>query len=130
LSKASVSTLSEDSTNSALQFDLSLNEDIDDGIVSDVDDSANEDDDQVFRTPVNGSSAPSSPSTIIGVDVSSSPSLIAVYSAYSDVHQAIDHLNKKLIATHAPETMRGGGLLVTFSLQLFLCRQLYYFRLP
>ena len=54
-SKESVSTLNEDSNDSSLQFHLSLNDDIDDGIVSDADDSAGEDDDndQVFRTPVN-----------------------------------------------------------------------------
>lgn len=35
-----------------------------------------------------------------------------MYSVYRDFHQALDHLNKRLIATYAPETMRGGGLLV------------------
>ena len=97
----------------SLQFHLSLNDDTDDGIVSDADDSVNEDDDQVFRTPVDTNSAPSSPATIIAIEAPSSPLLIEVYSVYKDVHQALDHLNKKLIATYAPETMRGGGLLVS-----------------
>ncbi|CAF1146921.1 unnamed protein product [Rotaria sordida] len=111
LSKASTSTLNEESTDTSLQFHLSLNDDIDDGIVSDADDSANEDDDQVFRTPVDTNSAPPSPATIIAIDMPSSPLVIEVYSGYKDLHQALDHLNKKLIATYAPETMRGGGLL-------------------
>ena len=73
-----------------------------------------EDDDQVFRTPVDNNSAPASPATIIGLDVLSLPSTptIEVLSAYPDLHQALEHLKKKLIATYAPETMRGGGLLV------------------
>ncbi len=108
---SSLSTLNEESRISSLQFHLSLNDDTDDGIVSDVDDSVNEDDDQVFRTPVDTNSAPSSPATIIALEIPSSPILIEVHSAYKDFHQAIDHLNKKLIATYAPETMRGGGLL-------------------
>ncbi|CAF1071891.1 unnamed protein product [Adineta ricciae] len=122
LSKSSVSTLNDDSIDSTLQFHLSLNDDIDDGIVCDADDSANEDDDQVFRTPVDANSAPSSPATITATDMpsllssslsssSASSSHIEVYSVYMDVHQALDHLYNKLIATIAPETMRGGGLL-------------------
>ncbi|CAF0896602.1 unnamed protein product [Adineta steineri] len=112
-SKGSISTLNNDSINSSsLQFHLSLNDDIDDGIVSDADDSANEDDDQVFRTPVDTSSGPSSPSTIIAIDISPSSSpVVEVYSVYNNLQQALDHLQKKLIATYAPESMRGGGLL-------------------
>lgn len=115
LSKASVSTLNDESNpTSALQFHLSLNDDTDDGIVSDVDDSATEDDDQVFRTPVNAHSAPPSPATIIAMETpTASPLLIEVHSVYRDLPQALDHLNKKLIATYAPESMRGGGLLVS-----------------
>lgn len=111
-SKSSISTLYEESTNSSLQFHLSINDDTDDGIVSDADDSLTEDDDQVFRTPVDTNSAPSSPATIIAVDVPSSSLSIDVYSFYHDFYQAMEHLNKKLIATYAPETIRGGGLLV------------------
>jgi Nucleotidyltransferase len=115
LSKASVSTLNDESNPaSALQFHLSLNDDIDDGIVSDADDSATEDDDQVFRTPVNANSAPPSPATIVAMETpSASPLQIEVHSVYKDLQQALDHLNKKLIATYAPESMRGGGLLVS-----------------
>lgn len=104
---------------STLQFHLSLNDDIDDGIVCDADDSANEDDDQVFRTPVDTNSAPSSPATITATDMPSlsSSSNIEVYSVYMDVHQALEHLYNKLIATIAPETMRGGGLLVCYFLR-------------
>ncbi len=125
LSKSSLSTLSEEPANSSLQFHLSLNDDTDDGIVSDADDSSNEDDDQVFRTPVDTNSAPPSPATIIGIDVSPSyTSIVEVYSVYKDFHQALDHLNKKLIATYEPETMRGGGLLVNkiffFSIEIYL----------
>lgn len=114
LSKSSISTLYEESTSSSLQFHLSINDDTDDGIVSDADDSLTEDDDQVFRTPVDANSAPPSPATIIAVDVPppSSSLLIEVYSVYRDFSQALEHLNKKLIATYAPETIRGGGLLV------------------
>lgn len=112
LSKSSISTLYEESTSSSLQFHLSITDDTDDGIVSDADDSLTEDDDQVFRTPVDANSAPPSPATIIAVDVPSSSLLIDVYSAYHDFAQALEHLNKKLIATYAPETIRGGGLLV------------------
>lgn len=112
LSKSSISTLYEESVDSSLQFHLSINDDTDDGIVSDADDSLTEDDDQVFRTPVDTSSAPPSPATIIGVDVPSSSLSIEVYSFYQDFYQALEHLNKKLIATYAPETIRGGGLLV------------------
>jgi hypothetical protein len=49
----------------------------------------------------------------------SSPIFVEVYSVYKDLHQALDHLNKKLIATYAPETMRGGGLLVNIFLIVF-----------
>ncbi|CAF4547549.1 unnamed protein product [Rotaria sp. Silwood1] len=111
LSKSSISTINEESTDTSLQFHLSLNDDTDDGIVSDADDSANEDDDQVFRTPVDTNSAPPSPATIIAIEIPSSPLVIEVYSGYKDLYQALDHLNKKLIATYTPETMRGGGLL-------------------
>ncbi|CAF4059431.1 unnamed protein product, partial [Rotaria sp. Silwood2] len=111
LLKASISTINEEPTDSSLQFHLSLNDDTDDGIVSDADDSVNEDDDQVFRTPVDTNSAPPSPATIIAIEIPSSPLVIEVSSGYRDLHQALDHLNKKLIATYAPETMRGGGLL-------------------
>ena len=112
-SKESVSTLNEESNDSSLQFHLSLNDDIDDGIVSDADDSATEDDDddQVFRTPVNANSAPSSPATIVSIDLPSPSLQIEVHSVYNDLHQALDHLKKKLIATYTPESMRGGGLL-------------------
>lgn len=119
LSKSSVSTLNGDSTNPSLQFHLSINDDTDDGIVSDADDSINEDDDQVFRTPVDTNSAPSSPATIIALEIPSSPVLIEVFSAYQDLKQAIEHLNKKIIATYAPETMRGGGLLVNLNLEKY-----------
>ena len=112
--------MNEESTSSSLQFYLSLNDDIDDGIVSDADDSVNEDDDQVFRTPVDTNSAPPSPATIIAIDIPLSPPVIEVYSVYNDLQQALDHLNKKLIATYAPETMRGGGLLVKFYICIFL----------
>ena len=121
-SKESVSTLNDDSNDSSLQFHLSLNDDIDDGIVSDADDSAaedddnnNDDDDQVFRTPVNANSAPSSPATIVSIDLPSPSLQIEVHSVYNDLHQALDHLKKKLIATYTPETMRGGGLLVSLT---------------
>ncbi|CAF4738872.1 unnamed protein product, partial [Rotaria magnacalcarata] len=77
-----------------------INEDVDDGIEVDADDSPNEDDDQVFCT-----------SAMAMAPVSTS--LIQVYSVYKDLHQALQHLNNKLIATYEPETMRGGGLLVS-----------------
>ncbi|UJR27903.1 hypothetical protein I4U23_009164 [Adineta vaga] len=132
LSKASVSTLNDEP----------INDDIDDGIVSDADDSVNEDDDQVFGTPVDPTSAPASPATIIAIDIpSSSPALIEVYSVYTDLQQALDHLCKKLIATFAPETMRGGGLLKycyllaqnytvydqtdMFRMQLYMCSRFF-----
>ena len=120
-SKSSVSTLNEESTNSSLQFHLSITDDTtDDGIVSDADDSLTEDDDQVFRTPVDANSAPSSPATIIAGEGSTSSPLIEVYSVYKDLNQALEHLHKKSIATYAPETMRGGGLLVNLSFSLSL----------
>lgn len=119
LSKASTSTINEETTttttDTSLQFHLSLNDDTDDGIVSDADDSANEDDDQVFRTPVDANSAPPSPATIIAIELPSPTLGIEVYTGYKDINQALEHLNKKLIATDAPETMRGGGLLVSFN---------------
>ncbi|CAF2074880.1 unnamed protein product [Rotaria magnacalcarata] len=111
VSKASISTINEEPTDTTLQFHLSLNDDTDDGIVLDADDSANEDDDQVFRTPVDNNSAPSSPATIVATELPSSPPVIEVYTGYRDLHQALDHLSKRLIATYAPESMRGGGLL-------------------
>ena len=126
LSKSSISTLYEESTSSSLQFHLSINDDTDDGIVSDADDSLTEDDDQVFRTPVDANSAPPSPATIIAVDVPPSSSLLVdVYSVSHDFSQALEHLNKKLIATYAPETIRGGGLLV--KMNFFLSRFGYSF---
>jgi hypothetical protein len=85
----------DDESNSLLQFQISVNEDIDDGIEADVGDSTNEDDDPVFHTPVE--------------------TIIEVYSLYKDLHQALYHLNNKLIATYEPETIRGGGLLVSSS---------------
>ncbi|CAF4552487.1 unnamed protein product, partial [Rotaria magnacalcarata] len=78
-------------TDTTLQFHLSLNDDTDDGIVLDADDSANEDDDQVFRTPVDNNSAPSSPATIVATELPSSPPVIEVYTGYRDLHQALDH---------------------------------------
>ena len=110
----SCSSVPEFNEESSLQFHLSLSDDTDDGIVSDAEDSSNEDSDLVFRTPVDTNSAPSSPATIVAIEIppSSSSSTIEVYSVYQDLHQALDHLNKKLIATYAPETLRGGGLLV------------------
>jgi hypothetical protein len=44
--------------------------------------------------------------------VPSSSSIVEYYSGYNDLSQALDHLNKRLIATYTPETIRGGGLLV------------------
>lgn len=103
------------STSSALQFPINLNDDVDDGIEVDADDSAGEEDDQVFRTPINAVSAPSSPATITTVERPLTPPQIEVYSVYNDVNLALYHLNNKMIATYTPETMRGGGLLVCFN---------------
>ena len=112
-----------------LQFHLSLHDDTDDGIVSDADDSVTEDDDQVFRTPVDNNSAPASPATIIAIDVLTLPSapVIEVLSAYPNLQQALDHLQKKLISTYAPETMRGGGLLVRSKLNVGHSIERFYF---
>ncbi|CAF3932015.1 unnamed protein product [Rotaria magnacalcarata] len=96
----SKSTVDNDLLNSVIQFQITINEDVDDGIEVDADDSPNEDDDQVFCT-----------SAMAMAPVSTS--LIQVYSVYKDLHQALQHLNNKLIATYEPETMRGGGLLVS-----------------
>ncbi|CAF2994863.1 unnamed protein product [Rotaria socialis] len=94
----SESTVDDDKLSSVVQFQITINEDVDDGIEVDADDSPNEDDDQVFCT---------SPMAMAPV----STSLIQVYSVYKNLHQALEHLNNKLIATYEPETMRGGGLL-------------------
>jgi len=94
----------DDQSNSSIQFQISINEeDDDDGIEADAGDSTNEDDDQVFRTPIEADSPTS-------IEISLSPK-IEVTSLYKDLHQALYHLNNKLIATYEPETMRGGGLL-------------------
>jgi hypothetical protein len=99
------SPVDHDDSDSSLQFQISINEDVDDGIEADVGDSTNEDDEQQFRTPVDTDSS----STI----ETSIPPVIEVFSLYKDLHQALQHLNNKLIATYEPETMRGGGLLVS-----------------
>ncbi|CAF4338480.1 unnamed protein product [Rotaria sp. Silwood2] len=103
----SESTIDDNDSNSSLQFQLSINEDVDDGIEADADDSPNEDDDQVFHTPINKDNNTSTTE----ISLSSSTNLIGVFSVYKDLHQALHHLNNKLIATYEPETMRGGGLL-------------------
>ncbi|CAF1179856.1 unnamed protein product [Rotaria sp. Silwood1] len=102
----SESTVDDNDSNSSLQFQLSINEDVDDGIEVDADDSPNEDDDHVYHTPIDKDHI----STISKISLSSN-NLIEVFSAYKDLHQALYHLNNKLIATYEPETMRGGGLL-------------------
>ncbi|CAF1191878.1 unnamed protein product [Rotaria sordida] len=106
-SNPSGSTINDDNneSNSSLQFQLSISEDVDDGIEVDADDSPNEDDDQVFCTPIDKDKK-----SINEISLPSS-NLIKVFSVYKDLHQALYHLNNKLIATYEPETMRGGGLL-------------------
>ncbi|CAF1571341.1 unnamed protein product [Adineta ricciae] len=113
-SKPSEITNDDTQSNSSLQFQISINEDVDDGIEVDADDSTNEDDDQVFPSSVTDKE--SSPTDVLSSSSSSSasaavPLLSEVFSAYKDLHQALDHLNKKLICTYEPEAMRGGGLL-------------------
>jgi hypothetical protein len=97
-----------DDSDCSLQFQISINEDVDDGIEADAGDSIHEDDEQQFRTPVDTDNS----STI----EASSPTRIEVFSLYKDLNQALQHLNSKLIATYEPETMRGGGLLVSTTL--------------
>ncbi|UJR21874.1 hypothetical protein I4U23_024947 [Adineta vaga] len=99
-SKPSESTNDDNQSDSSLQFQISINEDVDDGIEVDADDSTNEDDDHVFSSSV------IEKEILLPV-----PLLSEVYSAYKDVHQAMHHLNHKLICTYEPETIRGGGLL-------------------
>ena len=103
------STDIDDLENSALQFQISLNEDIDDGIVVDTDGSTVEDDDPVFRTP------PMEVEQVSRTETTYPPRplLVEVYCAYIDLHEALYHLNQKLIATYEPEKLRGGGLLVS-----------------
>jgi hypothetical protein len=102
--KLSTTPNDDDQSDTSLQFQMSYNEEVDDGIEADVGDSTNEDDDPVFRTPAETDS-----------------SIIEVYSLYKDIHQALYHLNNKLIATYEPEIMRGGGLLVSiYSRNYFL----------
>lgn len=96
----------DDQSAANLQFQISTNEDIDDGIEADVGDSTNEDDEQQFRTPVESE---------ISYNGDASQLLqIQVHSFYRDLHEALRHLNQKLIATYEPETIRGGGLLVSY----------------
>lgn len=95
----------DDPNNANLQFQISTNEDIDDGIEADVGDSTNEDDEQQFRTPIESEIS-------YNGDASQTPQ-IQVQSFYKDLHEALRHLNQKLIATYEPETIRGGGLLVS-----------------
>ncbi len=83
----------DDQSDSPLQFQLSINEEADDGIEADL---SNEDDDQA-----------------------TSISTIEIHSLYKDLHEALYHLNNKLIATYEPETMRGGGLLVSIYIIIF-----------
>ena len=103
LSESPVDDADDDESDTALQFQISINEDVDDGIVADVGDSTNEDDEQQFRTPVENDSSSTIETSILP--------FIHVTSLYKDLHQALQHLNNKLIATYEPETMRGGGLL-------------------
>lgn len=105
------STDDDDLENSTIQFQISLNEDIDDGIVVDTDGSTVEDDDPVFRTPPMEIEQPHPPL----------PLFIEVYCAYKDLHEALYHLNNKLIATYEPEKLRGGGLLVSAFVDLDRC---------
>lgn len=91
----------DDENQSELQFHISINEDVDDGIEADVGDSTNEDDEQAYQTPTDSEFIP--PSTL--------KPIVQVYSFYKDLHQALSHLNNKIIATYEPETIRGGGLL-------------------
>ncbi|CAF1186944.1 unnamed protein product [Adineta steineri] len=99
------STNDDNQSDSSLQFQISINEDVDDGIEADADDSTTEDDDQLFPSSVDtDKSSISAMSSLIPVGTQ-------VYSVYKDLHQALHHLNNKLIATYEPETMRGGGLL-------------------
>ena len=93
----------DDQSDSTLQFQFSINEDVDDGIEADVGDSTNEDDEQQFRTPSDAESSSN-------VDSSHLPQ-IQVHSFYKDLNEALHHLNNKIIATYEPETIRGGGLL-------------------
>jgi hypothetical protein len=109
--KLSDSPINNDDESDSLQFQISINEDVDDGIEADVGDSTNEDDDQQFRTPVETVS-----SSTIEISI---PPRIEVFSRYKDLRQALQHLNDKLIATYEPETMRGGGLLVSFIFTIF-----------
>ena len=116
-SKPSETTNDDNQSNSSLQFQISINEDVDDGIEVDADDSTNEDDDQVFPSSVTDKES-STTDVVLSSSASSSasaavPLLSEVFSAYKDLHQALDHLNKKLICTYEPEAMRGGGLLVS-----------------
>lgn len=95
----------DDQSDSSLQFQAPFNEDVDDGIEADAGDSTNEDDEQQFRTP-------SEAETISSVD-SSHLLQVQVHSFYKDLNEALYHLNNKIIATYEPETIRGGGLLVS-----------------
>jgi hypothetical protein len=87
-----------------------LNEDTDDGIVVDTDESTVDDDDDAnFRTP---------PVEFEQSTRFDAPLVIHAYCAYKDLTEALYHLNQKLIATYEPEKLRGGGLLVSFTLPL------------
>ncbi|CAF4372145.1 unnamed protein product, partial [Adineta steineri] len=46
------STNDDNQSDSSLQFQISINEDVDDGIEADADDSTTEDDDQLFPSSV------------------------------------------------------------------------------
>lgn len=100
----------EGSYSTIRRIQLSQNEDIDDGIVVDADESTTEDDESVYQTPpteVNLSSRQESKQLAI-----------EYFCTYKDLQEALNHLNNKIIATYEPEKLRGGGLLVSFSLYL------------
>ena len=104
----------DDLSASFLQFQISVNEDVDDGIVVDTDDLTSEEDDPVYRTPIDTDCC-----SATTIELPSSRLHIQVFSVYKDLDEALYHLNNKLIATHEPETIRGGGLLVS-RVSLFL----------
>lgn len=95
----------EDLAHSFLQFQISVNEDIDDGIVMDADDLTNEDDESNYRTPP--------------MELPSTSTRIPFYSAYRNLREALFHLDNQLIATYEPEKLRGGGLLVKLNDECF-----------
>ena len=86
-----------------IQFQITANEDTDDGIVVDTDGSTIEDDESIYQTPPDEIKSNSQTENIL---------LIEALSNYKDIHEALSHLNNKQIATYEPEKLRGGGLLV------------------